>query len=83
LQYEKKLSNIKLLKKYYPEFVLITQTTISKSYKAYELIQKNHKIINYIHTLAAIKKKLLKGKYKIIYLSYIDQALNGFKKKIL
>ena len=81
LQYEKNLSNIDLFKKYYPEFILITQTPISLNNKGYELFQQNHKLLNYVHTLNTVKKKFLKGKYKIIYISAIDEAISWFKKK--
>lgn len=81
LQYEKNLSNIDIFKKYYPEFILITQTPISQSNKSYNFFQKNHKILNYIHTLNTIKKKFLKDKYRIIYLSTINPEMTSFKKK--
>ncbi len=81
LQYEKKLSNIDLFKKKKPEFVLITQTPISESNKSYECIQQNHKVLNYVHTLNDIKKKLLKNRYEIIYISSINPVMTGFKKK--
>ena len=81
LQYEKKLSNIDLFKKKKPEFILITQTPISESNKSYECIQQNHKALNYVHTLNDIKKKLLKNRYEIIYISSINPVMTGFKKK--
>ena len=81
LQYENNLKNIDIFKKNYPEFILITQTPISQSNTSYKFFQKPNKISCYVHTLRSIKKKLLKDKYKIIYLSTINPKTTGFKKK--
>ena len=80
IQYEKNLNNFDLFKKYYPQFILITQTPISQTNKTYEFLQQNHKIINYVHTLNSIKKKFLKDKYRIVYLSSINPKMSSFKK---